>query len=90
MVTLEDIVLNVAVPAVRIALPRVVVPSRKKVTEPVGVPVPGATGETVAVRIKGCPSTDGLGDETTVVVVFALTIWVSAEEVLPLKFASPL
>ncbi|MEE4417851.1 MULTISPECIES: hypothetical protein [Streptomyces] len=43
-----------------------------KVTVPVGVPAPGATGATVAVMDTVCPNVDGSGDEVTVVVVDAL------------------
>jgi hypothetical protein len=45
-----------------------VVPSLK-VTVPVGVPEP--CGVTVAVKVTGCPKTDGLTDEVTAVVVVA-------------------
>ena len=64
-------VVNVAVPPDTVPVPRVVVPSRK-VTVPVGLPAPGATGATVAVKVTDCPNTDGLADEATVVVVVAL------------------
>nr|WP_248782316.1 hypothetical protein [Streptomyces lydicus] len=42
-----------------------------KVTVPVGVPAPGATGVTVAVNVTDSPTTDGSGEEVTVVVVDA-------------------
>ncbi|MGW8969766.1 hypothetical protein [Streptomyces platensis] len=61
-----------------------------KVTVPVGVPAPGATGATVAVNVTDWPTTDGSGEDVTVVVVAAWpTVWVSVptEE---LKLASPL
>ncbi|MHA5055183.1 hypothetical protein [Streptomyces sp. SD15] len=69
---------TVAVPpatgTVTVALPS----PKSKVTVPVGVPAPGATGATVAVKLTDCPTTDGSGDETTVVLVpAALTVWVS-------------
>ena len=59
----------------------VVTPSvATNVTVPVGVPAPGATGATVAVKVTGCPTTDGSGDEETVVVVDAwFTVWVSSQ-----------
>ena len=61
-----------------------------KVTVPVGVPAPGATGATVAVKVTGWPKTDGSGDEVTVVVVDACaTVWVSVP-VEVVKLASPL
>ena len=57
----------------------------------VGVPAPGATALTVAVKITGCPKTDGFGEETSVVVALALlTVWVRFGEVLVLKLTSPL
>ncbi|MCZ1012607.1 hypothetical protein O1L68_43785 [Streptomyces lydicus] len=54
------------------------VPSPKsKVTVPVGVPAPGATGATVAVRSTDWPGTEGSGEEVTVVPVAAgVTVWV--------------
>jgi hypothetical protein len=39
------------------------VPSIVKVTVPVGVPAPGETALTVAVKVTGGPTTDGLTDE---------------------------
>ncbi|MGW3275432.1 hypothetical protein ACWDFH_28785 [Streptomyces kronopolitis] len=61
-----------------------------KVTVPVGVPAPGATGATVAVNVTDSPTTDGSGDELTVVVVDAgPTVWVSVP-VEVLKLPSPL
>lgn len=64
---------KVAVPAERVPVPSVVVPSRN-VTVPVGLPAPGLTTETVAVRVILCPKTDGFADETTVVLVLAFEI----------------
>ena len=40
-------------------------------TVPVGVPVPGATALTVAVKLTDWPNTEGLTEEATVVVVLA-------------------
>jgi len=54
-----------------VQLPMFVAPSRK-LTAPVGVPAPGATTATVAVKVTLCPKTDGLTDEARLVVVFAL------------------
>ena len=66
-------------------------PLALKVTVPVGVPAPGATAPTVAVKITGWPNTVGFGEETRVVVVLALlTVWVRLGEVLVLKLPSPL
>ena len=64
-------IVNVAVPLDNGPVPSVVAPSRN-VTVPLGVPAPGATAATVAVKVTLCPKTDGLEDEATVVVVFAL------------------
>ncbi len=50
-------------------MPRLAAPS-KNCTVPVGTPVPGAIGATVAVSVTDCPKTDGLGDEERAVVVF--------------------
>ena len=62
-----------------------------KVTVPVGVPLPGATAATLAVNTTACPNTVGLVELLNVVVLLsALTTWLSAEEVLVLKFASAL
>ncbi|MFE1915742.1 hypothetical protein [Streptomyces anandii] len=36
-------------------------------TGPVGVPAPGATGATATVNVTGWPTTDGSGDDDTVV-----------------------
>lgn len=46
------------------AVPSEVLPSRK-VSEPVGVPVAGLTGLTLAVSDTGCPKPDGSGEETS-------------------------
>src|SRR2546422_3248408 len=64
-------VAKVAAPPLSVPVPRVVKPSLK-VTVPLGVPAPGATGLTVAVKITDWPNTEGLAEEVTVVVVSAL------------------
>ena len=70
--------------------PRVVEPS-KKVTDPVGVPVPGATAATLAVKLMDWPYTEGLTVTTRLVVVLSLlTAWVKLGAVLAVKFPSPL
>jgi hypothetical protein len=70
-------------------LPITVAPSRK-LTVPVGLPAPGAVIVTVAVKVTLCPNTDGLAEEATLVVVFALlTTWLTAALVLVLKLPSP-
>src|SRR3954463_5126245 len=47
-------------------------PSITNCTVPVGVPVPGAITEIVAVNVTFCDGLDGLADEVTPVVVLAL------------------
>jgi hypothetical protein len=80
---------NVALPPARLAVPRVEPPSRK-VTVPVGVPAPGETALTVAVKVTAWPDADGFTDEVTVAELLALlTVWVIAAEVLLVKFVSP-
>src|SRR5262249_13387597 len=65
------------------------VPSMVKVTVPPGVPAPGATALTVAVKVTAWPKTDGLVEEVRAVVVLALfTTWVRAPDVLGLKLPS--
>jgi hypothetical protein len=54
-----------------------------KITEPVGVPVAGATALTVAVKVTDWPRTDGFALEASAVVVeAAFTVCVSVEDVL--------
>src|SRR6266516_3616707 len=67
--TASVLVTNVAWPEpFRVPVPRVLEPSLK-VTVPVGVPAPLVLAFTVAVKVTGCPDTDGLIEETTPVVV---------------------
>ena len=61
-----------AVPALRVAVPSDVAPSRKVTVPPVGVVGP-VTWATVAVRVVDCPKTDGLTELVSVVVVFSTT-----------------
>ena len=64
-----------------------------KVTVPVGVPAPGETAATVAVKVTDWPKTLGLVEEVSVVVLLAgLTVWVkgAAKLSLPRKLLSPL
>src|SRR6516164_8914688 len=73
-------VVNVAWAAVMVTLAASVVAPSVKVTVPVGVPVPGATATTVAVKVPVWANTDGLGEELTVVLLEALfTTWGLAE-----------
>ena len=89
MPTDSDEVANVALPELKLAVPSVAAPSRK-VTVPVGVPAPGVTALTVAVKVTDWPNTDGFTDEVTVVELLALlTVCVMAAVVLPAKFVSP-
>ena len=61
-----------------------------KMMVPVGVPEPGGTAETVAVKVTNWPYTEGLELESSVVVVFALfTVWRSGLKGLKLKLSSP-
>src|SRR2546427_3472944 len=81
-------VLNVAWPPLSVPGPSVVAPSLK-VTVPVGVPAPGETALTVAVRVTDWPNTEELVEEATVVVELAwLTVWVTVAEVLAGKLGA--
>jgi hypothetical protein len=91
--TESDEVVNVAFPDVMgTVAARVTAPS-VKVTLPVGVPAPGATAATVAVKVTTWPKTDGLTVELSVVLEDALfTTWGDAESFseLGLKLVAPL
>lgn len=54
-------------------LPITVAPSRK-FTVPAGLPAPGLTTLTVAVKVTLCPKTEGFTDEARAVLVLALEI----------------
>jgi hypothetical protein len=84
----RDEVVNVAIPELRLAVPRTEPPSRN-VTVPVGVPEPGATGETWTVNVTACPPEEGFTDDEIAVVVPGSTTCVSEVEVLVAKFESP-
>jgi hypothetical protein len=82
-------VVNVALPPLSGVEPSGA-PLSLKVTVPVGVPAPGATVATVAVKATAWPDDDGFTEDVTVVVVDAwFTTWLSVEEVLVLKFVLP-
>src|SRR4051794_37481470 len=82
-------VLKVAVPPLSVPVPRELDPSLK-VTDPVGVPAPGATAPTVAVKVTDWPKVEGLGAAESAVVVLAwLTVCITAPEVLVRKLLSP-
>ncbi len=84
--TLSAEVESVADPAFSVAVPSEIVPSKNS-TVPVGVPpVP----VTLAVKATCCPAVAGFSDELTIVVdSWPFTVWVSADEMLLAKFASP-
>ena len=67
-------------PPERVTGPLQSVPSLPlKVTVPVGVPEPGVSAETVAVRVTDCPTTGDPGDTTSAVEVPSMsTSWDSA------------
>jgi hypothetical protein len=80
----SDEVLYVAIPLLTLPLPSVVLPSLN-VTVPVAV-----VDETVAVNVTEELNADGFDDDESVVVVLALlTVWVRADDVLLLQFESP-
>ena len=84
--TSNEDVLNVALPPLSVAVPRVVDPFLN-VTVPAGVP---PLEVTVAVKVTDWFNFEGLRDEVTVLELLALfTVWVSTGEVLPLKFVLP-
>jgi hypothetical protein len=62
---------------------------KANVTLPDGVPVAGATGLTVAVKVSGCPATAGFTGELTAVVVDPLPTESDVEPFEPAKSASP-
>ena len=70
--TESDEVVNVACPDVMATVAARVTAPSVKVTLPVGVPAPGETAETVAVKVTTCPKTDGLAVELTVIALLAL------------------
>src|SRR4051812_25225995 len=91
--TARVLVLNVALPALSsVPVPSVAAASLK-VTIPEGVPAPGATALTVAVKVIAVPNRIGLvedADELSAVDVSAFfTVWDRAAEVLALKLPSP-
>src|SRR6266566_4029608 len=72
--TASVLVTNIAWPEPsRVPVPRGLEPSLK-VTVPVGVPAPGLFAVTVAVKVTGCPDTEGLAEEVTPVVVPGIVV----------------
>src|SRR5436309_10365752 len=63
---------------------------RWKVTMPVGTPVPGGTDETVAVKVTGCPTFEGLGVEATIVDESLAWMNCTSDELPALKLTLPL
>ena len=61
----------VALPPDKVTVPKLF-PSILNCTVPVGVPEPGATALTVAVKVIACPKHEGFPDEVIAVVVLAL------------------
>ena len=83
------VVVRVAMPPLRVAVPRDVVPL-KNATVPVGMPEPGLVAATVAVSVTLEPTVAGFGATVTEVVVLAsLTPTESACDVLVVKLVSP-
>lgn len=81
-------VVYLAVPDVSGTVARRVVPFRYLIL-PVGVPPPDC-GDTVAVKVTDLPFTEGFKDDTSVVVVIALTTtWDKGADVLEAKLESP-
>ena len=72
-----------------VPVPNVVVPSLN-VTVPEGMPEPGDTAATAAVKVTDWPKTEGLVEDASDVLVLALvTVCVSVVAVFPLKLLSP-
>ena len=81
------VVVRTAEPPLNDTVPRLVLPLLN-VTEPAATPP--YCPDTVAVRLTDCPKLDGFIDEVNVVVELALvTVWLTAVDVLPAKFESP-
>src|SRR5262249_32431062 len=84
------LVVNVDVPSAPTAtIPRITEPSLN-VTVPVGMPAPGATADTVAVKVTGWPVPVGLIDGLRATVVAAgLTVSVTNADLLGAKVLLP-
>jgi hypothetical protein len=84
---------NVATPFDNAPVPNctagVVVLSRK-VTIPVGVPIAGATADTVATKLTGCPARDGFAEEASTTAALPLLMTsLRAADVALVKLVSP-
>src|SRR5262249_47663390 len=86
-----DVSAQLPAPPLRDAMVQVPPVPSETVTDPDGVPAPGATAVTVTLTVYAWPTTDGSGVTVPIVVAgFALfTVCGSLAEVLPLKCASP-
>ena len=68
----RDEVMNVAVPLFRVTgEPRLLIPSLNCTVPPVGIPEPGGTAETVAVKVTVWPKDEGFAEDETLVEVRA-------------------
>jgi hypothetical protein len=70
-------IVNVATPLASVAGAPVAVPFTENCTVPLGVPVAGGTGATVAVNVTASPNSDGLSDVVTATVVAGSAVIVS-------------
>jgi hypothetical protein len=59
------------------------------VTDPVGLPVAGATGATVAVKVTGWPTGKGVADEVSATDTGFRMTWVRGAEAAAAKLLSP-
>ena len=65
--------------------PEIAVIPSKKLTSPVGVPLPGELAATAAVYVASWPTTEGSALEVTVVVVLSwLMVWINGDPVVSL------
>jgi hypothetical protein len=88
--TVSEAMENLAVPEPTLAIPRVIVPSRK-VTVPEVLAVPGACTVTAAVKVTNWPAVEELTElDSAAELVSLLTVCVMADETLALKLLSPL
>ena len=85
----SPLVVTLPTPLVSVAVPSEVVPLKNWMV-PVGVPAPGLTACTVAVKVTDCPKTGVVVEGTSVVVVLACaTAMPVTGEVLAAKLESP-
>ena len=88
-------VVQAAEPVTRVCIwlgPPFVHVTPENVTVPEGVPPPGAVGTTEAVKVIGCPDTDGDADDVTITRVLAAVVaptLAAVAVVLPVKLVSP-